>query len=192
MKHVFLTLFLAIFFGNGFASENSCKKKTAKESIVCLESKIDDLNSTIDKLRDSLHEYKELTNIYNSNLSRIKAFEDDVKVVKSNSSKIRSIENDLKAVRKNLFPKPEWPHAVLCGSDWDAPYILHGTPHFSNGNPLPAWYVQVYPHEYRYIQFDINGDFIKRDGDPRSSQNCYGKSMQMLKLEKRALYFISD
>ena len=81
-----------------------------------------------------------------------------------------------------------WPDAIKCSDDtWDSILILHANP---NGNSGVAYYVQVYPHEYRYVRFNPDGSYYDRGGNNGSSLSCQSKSITQLKQENRAFSFL--
>ena len=84
-----------------------------------------------------------------------------------------------------------WPHAISCGGDeWDAMFILHGNPIGDSTNL--AYYVQVYPNEYRYVRFNADGSYYDRAGSDASSVGCESKSMSQLQEEDRMFYFADE
>ena len=94
-------------------------------------------------------------------------------------NKVRSLEESTSSMKDSF-----WPHSINCGSDWDAIFMLHGNPIKRSGSEL-AWYVQVYPNEYRYVRFSANGSYHDRAGHNGSSIGCEKKSIDQLRLEGR-------
>nr|VFJ74499.1 MAG: hypothetical protein BECKFM1743C_GA0114222_107951 [Candidatus Kentron sp. FM]VFJ74918.1 MAG: hypothetical protein BECKFM1743A_GA0114220_108041 [Candidatus Kentron sp. FM]VFK21660.1 MAG: hypothetical protein BECKFM1743B_GA0114221_108042 [Candidatus Kentron sp. FM] len=93
-------------------------------------------------------------------------------------------------VSKKSWPD-YWPHAISCASDeWDAMFILHGNP-IGDSTDL-AYYVQVYPNEYRYVRFNADGSYYDRAGSDASSVGCESKSMSQLQEEDRMFYFADE
>nr|VFK31221.1 MAG: Peptidase inhibitor I9 [Candidatus Kentron sp. LPFa] len=107
------------------------------------------------------------------------------------SSATRNKVTDAKSNNSLLYSKPspfDWPDAINCGSAWDATFVLHGNP---KGDSGLAYYVQVYPHEYRYVRFNADGSYYDRGGHDGSSVGCQGKSMVQLQQEDRIYRFVN-
>nr|VFJ89588.1 MAG: hypothetical protein BECKH772A_GA0070896_1001610 [Candidatus Kentron sp. H]VFJ92755.1 MAG: hypothetical protein BECKH772B_GA0070898_100339 [Candidatus Kentron sp. H]VFJ97588.1 MAG: hypothetical protein BECKH772C_GA0070978_100149 [Candidatus Kentron sp. H] len=83
-----------------------------------------------------------------------------------------------------------WPHAINCGSEWDALFILHANP-IGDSTDL-AYYVQVYPNEYRYVRFNADGSYYDRAGHDGSSVGCQSKPVTQLQEEDRTFYFMDE
>ncbi|MGR8953447.1 MAG: hypothetical protein ACU83V_13700 [Gammaproteobacteria bacterium] len=98
-----------------------------------------------------------------------------------------SVEEKINALRSKYEPNIKWPHAINCGNAWDALYVLHGAPKDASG---PAWYVQVYPSEYRYVRFNPDTSYLDFGGHSQSSEGCHGKSIDVLKAEGRTYQFM--
>ena len=79
---------------------------------------------------------------------------------------------------------PGWPDAIRCGSKefFSAIYFMHAA----------GSYVQVYPDEYRYVTFELGGEFKSRAGHDGSSAGCDGKSISQLEAEGRTYYFAQN
>ena len=67
-----------------------------------------------------------------------------------------------------------WPDALRCGIDTTpgAVFLLHGA--VTNGG---AYYVQVFPNEYRYVIFNGDGTCNSKAGHDDSSRGCLGQSI---------------
>ena len=91
-------------------------------------------------------------------------------------------------LKKLLHEPSKWPHAINCGSPWDALFILHGNP---LNNTDFAWYVQVYQPTYRYVRFNTDLSYKDWGGDNSdSSIGCVNKSISQLREDGRTYEFI--
>lgn len=109
------------------------------------------------------------------------------RINESNSIEIEKLKEGTKELRDQLGQSLKWPHAINCGSPWDTLFILHGNPINNNGL---AWYVQVYPNEYRNVTFNADGSYNNKAGNNESSIGCMNKSITQLRQEHRTYQFI--
>jgi len=85
-------------------------------------------------------------------------------------------------VQSRTAPNLKWPHAINCGESWDAFFFLHASPIKLTDD---AWYVQVFPSEYRYVRFNGDTTFHDSAGHQPSRAGCDGKPIAQLKEEGR-------
>jgi hypothetical protein len=82
---------------------------------------------------------------------------------------------------------PGWPDALRCGDEIRsrAIFILHDV-------AAEAWYVQVYPYEFRYVRFNRDGSYNSRNGDDGSTRGCLNQSISQLYKRGRAFNFVTS
>lgn len=102
-----------------------------------------------------------------------------------------SITDDVIAAPVPLFAQTTmiqgWPDAIRCGDGIrsSAIFVLHGV-------AAEAWYVQVYPHEFRYVRFNRDGSYSSRDGDDGSTRGCLDQSISQLYKSGKAFNFVTS
>ena len=118
--------------------------------------------------------------------AKIKRLKDTLKELQSNVVKAQAEVEELKGY---FAPTGSgWPHAINCGVSRDMLFILHASP----GNGDLAWYVQVYPNEYRYVRFNADGSYHDRAGADAVSVGCNNKSIDQLRREHKAYKAVLD
>lgn len=108
--------------------------------------------------------------------------------VKCLEDEIAGLKEENQELKQRIGKASKWPHAINCGSGIDAIYILHGKTINDEGL---AWYVQVYPNEYRYVRFNGNLSYHDRAGHNNSSVGCDSKSISRLRREGRTFDFLT-
>jgi|UPI00037F27BC hypothetical protein len=98
------------------------------------------------------------------------------------------LKGEIEVLQHQVGPVAKWPQAINCGSAWDALFVLHGNPIKDDG--VLAWYVQVFPNEYRYVRFNLDGSYYDRAGHSQSSVGCANRSIEQLRQEQRTYQFI--
>ena len=127
-----------------------------------------------------------------NNMSDVASLKDTMKCLQLEIDKLNSLHTQLKKknseLEKQLNEPSKWPHAINCGTPWDALFILHANPLDNAG---PAWYVQVYNSSYRHVKFNSDLSYNDWGGDNKDSLiGCINKSITQLRAAGRTYEFI--
>ena len=114
----------------------------------------------------------------------VKNLDNTLQELQSNVTEVKTEAGEL----KGYFAPADWPHAINCGTSRDMLFILHASP--TSGDV--AWYVQVYPNEYRYVRFNADGSYLDRAGADVVSIGCNNKSIEQLRKEHKTYEAILD
>ena len=70
-------------------------------------------------------------------------------------------------------------------------FVLHANPRNTTvTSDNHAFYVQVYPDEFRFVRFNADGSYYDRQGHNESSIACEGKAIDQLRKESRTYQFL--
>jgi len=112
---------------------------------------------------------------------------------KRTQAKVDDMSSAVRKLDEAIGPTETWPHAINCGaSSWQAIFVLHGSPARTETISGMAWYVQVYPEEYRYVRFNADGTYKDRAGHSDSNIGCQGLSIRDLRQKGRTFRFVSE
>lgn len=195
-----VTAFIGIFIG-ALVTYLGVEKLTEKVietsmSLGATKGLVDELQVQVAKTKKQLDNIEIETKISNEILSSIQKSDEfklaeklmAVEQLTNDAQGLIQLQVDVDKLKTKFNTTQKWPHAINCGSSWDALYILHGNP-LEKGTG-EAQYDQVFANEHRYVLFNPDGTYHARGGHPESSIGCENKSISQLRKDRRTYEFI--